>query len=141
MRKRFRRPLLPIALAAVALAGGACTDRVHGKHPEIALGPVLPMQDPVADIVFGPDRSLCAHGGPVDPAIVAQLNASAQPLVRRHGLFSRLRIVMINVAQRLQYITAFLRKVIGHLHHLPPAMRQAVRLQGIDSFHLRRVAG
>jgi hypothetical protein len=29
---------------------------------------------------------------------------------------------MINAAQRLQHITAFFRKVIYHVHHLPSSM-------------------
>ena len=55
----------------------------------------------------------------------------AQPLFRRHCLLSRQRVVMINVAQRLQHITAFFRKVVRHFHNLPPSMREAVCLQKV----------
>ena len=65
----------------------------------------------------------------------------AQPLFGRHCLFSRQRVVMINVAQRLQHITAFFRKIIRDLDNLPPSMCEAVCLQSFDAFHLRRVAG
>ena len=47
----------------------------------------------------------------------AVLLMDEQPVFRRHCLFSRLCVVMINVAQRLQHLTAFFRKVIRHLHN------------------------
>src|SRR5260370_16642432 len=44
------------------------------------------------------------HQGP------AVLLMEAQPVFRRQFLFPRLRVVVINAAQRLQHITAFFRK-------------------------------
>ena len=47
---------------------------------------------------------------------------------------------MINAAQFLQYMAALLRKVLRHSDNLPPAMRETVREQYVDSGHLRCIA-
>src|SRR5271163_2801968 len=44
---------------------------------------------------------------------------------------ARLRIVFIDVAQRLQNITAWFREVCGDLYELPSSMRQTVSEQNL----------
>src|SRR5207302_5711279 len=50
----------------------------------------------------------------------------AQTLFRCHPLLSSERVILVDLPQLLQHITAFLGKVLGHLDKLAPSMRDAI---------------
>src|SRR3954447_19326528 len=62
----------------------------------------------------------CVHGA----------SAAVLPVI----VSARARIVLINLAQRLRNVSAFLRK-ISPFYKLPAAMRRAVRYQDGDASH------
>ena len=66
----------------------------------------------------------------------------AQPIYRRQTLVACSRIVVIDLAQHLQHITAFIGKVRRHIHELSSTVREAVGQQNLHSgAQLPNIAG
>ena len=61
----------------------------------------------------------------------AVLLMKREPLGWRKLALARLRIIFIDVAQRLQNITAWFREVRGHFHKLPSSVRETVGQQDL----------
>ena len=57
-----------------------------------------------------------------------------QPLIRRHPLCPRRFVVSIHLAQRLQYVLAFRRKVGRYFHKISSAMSEAVGQQHLHAW-------
>jgi hypothetical protein len=57
----------------------------------------------------------------------------AQPICRRQFLLARCRIIVIDLTQHLQHVTAFVGKVWRDVYKLSSAVRKAVGQQDFDS--------
>ena len=64
------------------------------------------------------------HDGP------AVLLVEGQALLGRTGLLAALRVVLVDLGQSLDDVAGRLGELLGHIDHLAPSVRQAVRQDG-----------